>query len=54
VVEQEAVVWVRRSDWESVTLRDEFVGRLSFASRFPQYLESISIYIPRVKECVFT
>jgi hypothetical protein len=26
--EQEAVVWVRRSAWERVTLRDEFVGRL--------------------------
>jgi hypothetical protein len=42
VGEQEAVVWVRRSDWERVTLRDEFVGRLSLGSRFPQYLESIS------------
>jgi hypothetical protein len=54
VVEQEAVVWVRRSDWESVTLRDEFVGRLSFASRFPQYLRFISLYISRIKESVFT
>jgi hypothetical protein len=29
---------VHRSAWESVTEREEFVGRLSFASRFPQYL----------------
>lgn len=34
----EAVVWVRRSSWERVTLRDEFVGRLSLGSRLPQYL----------------
>ena len=39
VAEQVAVVWVRRSDCERVTLRDEFVGRLSFASRLPQYLD---------------
>ena len=36
--EQEAVVCVRRSDWESVTERDEFVGRLRAGSRLPQYL----------------
>ncbi len=35
--EQEAVVCVRRSDWERVTEREELVGRLSFGSRFPQY-----------------
>jgi len=38
VVEQEAVVWVRRSDWERVTEREELVGRLRVGSRFPQYL----------------
>jgi hypothetical protein len=37
--EQAAVVWVRRSFCESVTEIEEFVGRLSFGSRFPQYLE---------------
>ena len=31
-------MWVRRSDCESVTLREEFVGRLSVGSRLPQYL----------------
>lgn len=36
--EQEAVVWVRRSSWERVTEREEFVGRLRAGSRFPQYL----------------
>ena len=36
--EQEAVVCVRRSSCESVTEREELVGRLSLASRFPQYL----------------
>ena len=36
--EQEAVVRVRRSDCERVTERELLVGRLSFASRFPQYL----------------
>jgi hypothetical protein len=36
--EQDAVVWVRRSSWERVTLREELVGRLSLASRLPQYL----------------
>lgn len=29
---------VARSAWERVTEREEFVGRFSFASRFPQYL----------------
>lgn len=38
--EQEAVVWVRRSDWERVTEREELVGRLSEGSRLPQYLDS--------------
>lgn len=40
VEEQEAVVWVRRSDWERVTEREELVGRLREGSRLPQYLES--------------
>jgi len=40
-VEQDAVVWVRRSDWERVTEREELVGRLSLGSRFPQYLMTI-------------
>ena len=30
-------MWVRRSDWERVTEREELVGRLSLGSRFPQY-----------------
>jgi hypothetical protein len=34
----EAVVWVRRSSCDSVTERELFVGRLSLASRLPQYL----------------
>lgn len=38
VEEQAAVVWVRRSRWERVTDREEFVGRLSVGSRLPQYL----------------
>lgn len=36
--EHEAVVCVRKSAWESVTEREELVGRLRVASRFPQYL----------------
>ena len=28
----------RRSDWERVTERDEFVGRFKLGSRLPQYL----------------
>ena len=36
--EQEAVVWVRRSDWERVMEREELVGRFRVGSRFPQYL----------------
>lgn len=39
--EQEAVVWVRRSAWESVTESEELVGRLRARSRFPQYLEFV-------------
>lgn len=39
--EHAAVVWVRRSDWERVTETEELVGRFSFASRFPQYLEPL-------------
>jgi hypothetical protein len=34
----EAVVCVRRSDWERVTEREELVGRLRVGSRLPQYL----------------
>ena len=41
VEEQEAVVWVRKSDWERVTEREEFVGRFSFGSRLPQYLSIV-------------
>ena len=36
--EQEAVVWVFRSDWERVMEREELVGRLRVGSRLPQYL----------------
>lgn len=32
---------VRRSDCERVTEREELVGRLSLASRLPQYLVNI-------------
>lgn len=38
VEEHEAVVRVRRSFCESVTERELLVGRLSLASRLPQYL----------------
>jgi len=40
--EQAAVVCVRKSACERVTETEELVGRLSFGSRFPQYL-SLSI-----------
>lgn len=40
VVDAAAVVCVRKSDWESVTEIEELVGKLSFGSRFPQYLLS--------------
>lgn len=46
--EQEAVVWVRRSDWESVTEREELVGRLRLGSRLPQYL--LQGVVSRLKE----
>lgn len=36
--EQEAVVWVRRSDWERVIEREELVGRFRVGLRLPQYL----------------
>lgn len=36
--EHDAVVNAQRSRCESVTERDELVGRLSFVDRFPQYL----------------
>lgn len=42
VLEHEAVVRVRRSSCERVTERELLVGRLSFASRLPQYLETVS------------
>lgn len=38
-------MWVLRSAWARVTLRDEFVGRLSLVSRFPQYLSCISVRV---------
>lgn len=41
--EQEAVVRVRRERWESVTERDEFVGRFNWGSRFPQYLIEVRL-----------
>ena len=40
--EQDAVVCARRELWESVTEREELVGRFRVASRFPQYLSRIS------------
>jgi len=43
VGEQEAVVWVRREDWERVMEREELVGRLSVVSRLPQYLWGVGI-----------
>ena len=45
VEEHDALVYVRRSDCERVTEREELVGRLSFASRFPQYLSEQRISI---------
>lgn len=42
VAEHEAVVCVLRSACERVTEREEFVGRLSLESRFPQYLQGVS------------
>lgn len=50
VEEQEAVVWVRRSDWERVTEREELVGRLREGSRLPQYLQSFCQSCSRVVE----
>jgi hypothetical protein len=47
-LEQEAVVRVRRSAWERVTERELLVGRLSLASRFPQYLVDVS---QRIRTC---
>lgn len=43
--EHEAVVCVRRSDCARVTDREEFVGRFSFGSRLPQYLQKASVSI---------
>lgn len=45
VGEQDAVVCVRRSRWERVTLSEELVGRLRVGLRLPQYLgkESASV-----------
>ena len=39
----EAVVSVRSDFWDSVTLSEELVGKLSFVSRLPQYLIWINI-----------
>ena len=39
------MVCVRRSLWERVTLREEFVGRLSLGSRLPQYLKGKEVII---------
>lgn len=36
---------MRRSACERVTERELFVGRLSFASRLPQYLRSVSLVL---------
>lgn len=54
--EQAAVVCVRRSDWERVTEMEELVGRLSFASRFPQYLVPLAtvVLVWRGKGGVYT
>lgn len=45
---------MRRSDCERVTEREELVGRLSLASRFPQYLEAfVSLRMPlRGRKCM--
>lgn len=51
VGEQDAVVWVLRSDWESVTEREEFVGRLREASRLPQYLCRVGCKLKKKKSC---
>ena len=49
--EQAAVVCVRKSSWERVTEMEEFVGRLSFGSRFPQYLNlSAAFFVERGNE----
>jgi len=40
--EHDAVVCVLRSACERVTEREEFVGRFSLESRFPQYLQDVS------------
>lgn len=40
LAEHEAVVRVRRSAWERVTEMELLVGRLSLASRLPQYLQA--------------
>lgn len=46
-VEQEAVVWARRSDWERVMEREELVGRFRAGSRLPQYLGEIGRFAVR-------
>lgn len=43
--EHDAVVCVRRSRCDSVTEREELVGRLSAGSRFPQYLCAMSLQL---------
>ena len=50
--EHEAVVCVLRSACERVTEREEFVGRLSEESRFPQYLQRVSNEDRRVEVLV--
>ena len=52
MAEQEAVVRVRRSACERVTLRELFVGRLSFGSRLPQYLEKDGQYFSHQVLCM--
>jgi len=40
--EHDAVVCVLRFACDRVTEREEFVGRFSLESRFPQYLQGVS------------
>lgn len=55
--EHDAVVNAQRSFCDRVTERDEFVGRLSFVERFPQYLityKNISTSKRRVSTAMLT
>lgn len=45
-------MWARRSAWERVTEREEFVGRFSFGSRFPQYLFKLVSWVCSKVGCV--